>query len=182
MTKRYECSRRHCRWTGTDDEKNRTTEKMDKLEITTLVCPKCGCDSFYELPDPAPSERADKANEWLRFIGDHGRRFFFHDGHYATLEQDARGRVWFVDYYSRRRIYTHTERKWRGFTSGGTLRGVVEVLRDYIRLGHQFNPGYFTHTRLSGGHIWGYSTEDMTAIRDEGVRLGIVTKPQEAAA
>lgn len=182
MTKRDECSRRSCRWTGTNAEKSKLLKEQGRLEIYNLVCPKCGCDSFYELPDPAPSERADKANEWLRFIGDRGRRFFFHDGHYATLEQDARGRVWFVDHYSRRRIYTHNERKWRGFTSGGTLRGVVEVLRDYIRLGHQFNPGYFTHTRLSNGHIWGYSIEDMTAIRDEGVRLGIVTKPQEAAA
>lgn len=181
MTKRDECSRRHCRWTGTNAEKGKLLKEQGRLEIYTLVCPKCGCHSFYALPDPVSSERADKANEWLRFIGDRGRRFFFHDGRYATLEQDARGRAWFVDHYSRRRIYTHNERKWRGFTHGGTLRGVVEVLRDYIRHGHRFNPGYFTNIK-GYGHVWGYSLKDMTAIRDEGIRLGIVTPPQEAAA
>lgn len=45
---RYECTKRKCKWQGTDEEKNRI--KTDpKYKIYELVCPKCGNNEFYGL-------------------------------------------------------------------------------------------------------------------------------------
>lgn len=178
MTERYECCKKACKWTGAIAEKVRRTDKpCGGLTITTLTCPKCGGEDFYDKPVPPSNPKIEAVNEWLKFIGSCGREFFNHKGVLATMEQDGRGRVWFVDEYSRRRVYTHYKWRWVGFNNGGTLRRLVESLRDFIRLDAQIRPAYFNHSTLyCSGHPWGYSEEDMLAIRDEGIRLGIVSE------
>jgi hypothetical protein len=100
-------------------------------------------------------QRAEQVNQAIRIIADHGRRFFYSHAvnRYANMEVDQRGKVWFIDSYSGKRIFTHETvwgGKWRGFSNGGTLRQLVENFRDYIRTGEPMNPFYLGLRR--GGH------------------------------
>lgn len=118
-------------------------------------------------------ERAKRANALLQTISEHGRRFFHHDGRVARFEVDERGRVWFIDAYSQKRIYTHYTGRWRGFTLGGTMRWLIESLRDYIRTGKVI-VGHFGPwpDEICRGDLWGYG-DDMRAIRKKAVELAI---------
>jgi len=120
-------------------------------------------------------ERCELVNQAIRIIAAHGRRFFHHAGEFASMEVDDRGRVWFVDDYSRKRIYTHraTYARWRGFSHGGTLRSLVENFRDYIRTGKPVHPGYLGQERESGSNIWGYEPEAMAIVRAEAGALPV---------
>lgn len=44
--KKYECTKRKCKWQGTDNEKSQ--RKMDGF-YQLLTCPNCGNDEFYGL-------------------------------------------------------------------------------------------------------------------------------------
>lgn len=78
-------------------------------------------------------KRIESANQLIQSIAGCGRKFFHHKGNVSRFELDKRGRVWFVDGYNGARIYTHyTSGRWRGFSEGGTLRGLVIALRDFI--------------------------------------------------
>lgn len=61
------CSRRRCGWIGTDAE---MVMRKDTPQISTAVCPRCGCDSFY---DAKPGEVARPTVVTLcgstRFVG-----------------------------------------------------------------------------------------------------------------
>lgn len=116
-------------------------------------------------------ERAIIANAFLREIASCGRKFFRHGDLISQFFVDERGRVWFEDAHSRKRIYTHYKWDWRGFCEGGTLRALVERLRDYIRTGTK------PHLALGpwpehycGGDLWGYGA-DMQQVRDSAARL-----------
>ncbi|MGY2364593.1 hypothetical protein ACW9IO_18730 [Pseudomonas azotoformans] len=54
-------------------------------------------------------QRTEQVNQVIRIIGAHGRRFFFNQvaDRYASMEVDHRDKVWFIDDYSARRIFTH---------------------------------------------------------------------------
>lgn len=122
---------------------------------------------------PPKASRANIANELLRVIAACGRQFFSHDGRVACFDVDGRGHVWFVDAYSQKRIYTHYRYNWRGFTNGGTLRALVENLRDYIRTGEPPSLGLGPWpAELCGGDLWGYGT-DMQRVRTAAVALGL---------
>ena len=117
-------------------------------------------------------QRVEHCNQLIGIIASHGRQFFRckSTGNVASMEVDARGRVWFHDYYTRKRIYTHETsfgNEWRGFTSGGTLRSLVEELRDYIRTGKPLARNRIGFTRNDGSNIWGYSQEAIEACRAE---------------
>ncbi len=127
--------------------------------------------------------RVAEVNQVICIIANHGRRFFFSQSSqcYASMEVDARGRVWFIDDYSGKRIYTHPTTwgsKWRGFTHGGTLRALVEAFRDYIITGKSLNPFYLGPERnnLSHGNIWGYEPEAMHAVREQACALTVFSK------
>lgn len=178
--KRLECCKKYCRWTGVRSD---LEEVHAEGAMFDHVCPRCGNKEFYNLPEPTKCERTTAVNDYIRFIADRGRRFFFEDEKYASMERDARGRVWLIDDYTRRRIYTHYQWEWKGFSHGGTLRRHIEALRDFITKGHQLNPHYYSPSQLTGGeHIWGYSNEDMAAIRNKGMALGIVAPLNKEAA
>jgi hypothetical protein len=121
-------------------------------------------------------ERTQMANEFIAAIAGCGRKFFSHNGEVSRLELDARGRVWFIDKYSQKRIYTHYRYDWRGFTEGGTLRSLVSRLRDFIKTGKQVPRRAFWHdpSPHPDGDYWGYGPEDMAIVQRTALSLGIV--------
>jgi hypothetical protein len=120
------------------------------------------------------ASRLENANEFIAVIASCGRKFFYDQGFVSTFELSRTGRVFFIDYYSRKRIYTHTYYKaWDGFTSGGTLKSLVEALRDYITKGATMRASYFEPDYGNGsGNPWGY-WQDILTVRDAALRLGI---------
>lgn len=124
-------------------------------------------------------ERAKKANELVHAIGHCGRRFFYHLTRVSHFEVDEFGRVWWHDKYRPGKpVYTHKRGgHWRNFTEGGTLREIVERLRDYIAKGtpvpaNRFGPWPEWYC---DGDLWGYG-QDMQKVRDKAQELGIVTE------
>lgn len=126
-----------------------------------------------------PDERLKAANELLVVIASCGRRFFYSSrfDRTATMERDERGRIWFHDEYTGKRIHTHYRGEWRGFTNGGTLQALVIALRDFIVCGRTVNARQFGPWSdwLCGGDLWGYGA-DMEQVRSAARRLGIVAE------
>jgi len=123
-------------------------------------------------------ERAEKVNKLIHFIGDRGRGFFYRNNTqcYATVEVDSRGRVWWKDDYTGKRIYTHSNHRWPGFSHGGTLRDLVGHFRDFIMSAKKvpsycFGPWPETYCN---GDLWGYGKENMEQIRMEALRLEVL--------
>jgi hypothetical protein len=85
-------------------------------------------------------ERLSRANEMLEAIASCGRRFFHYEERVSRFSVDARGRIWLTDKYTQKVIYTHYSGSWRGFSDGGTLRALIERLRDFIATGKQLPP------------------------------------------
>jgi len=132
-------------------------------------------------------QRVEHVNQAIRIIADHGRRFFYNQvaDRYASMEVDQRGKVWFIDDYSARRIFTHKTNwggRWRGFSHGGTLRAVVEAFRDYIRTGEPIHPGYLGPERFNDSNIWGYDEAGMKAVREQAGALPVFQQPVQEAA
>ncbi|MFB8829101.1 hypothetical protein ACE0DR_06250 [Azotobacter sp. CWF10] len=133
-------------------------------------------------------QRLEHCNQLLQVIARHGRRFFYSADHdrVAILDLDARGRVWFIDDYSGKRVYTHPTgfgSRWRGFTHGGTLRSLVEALRDYIVTGEPMPRGYIAPERTwTDGDIWGYGPEAAKAVREEAYAIPMFRDPQKQEA
>lgn len=119
-------------------------------------------------------ERLKAANEFIRVIATCGRKFFNHDGFIASLELSEHGRVFFIDEYTKKRIYTHRKyRNWRGFTAGGTMKNLIESLRDFIKTGHKLNLRYFNSDMGNGfRNPWGYG-EDLSIVKEAADRLGV---------
>jgi hypothetical protein len=122
-------------------------------------------------------ERRDAANELIACIASCGRKFFAHEGWVAQMEVDPRGRVWFRDHYSRKCIYTHYDGRWRGFTGGGTLKGLVECLRNFIKQGTQIRRSFgpWPDWCCCDGDLWGYG-DDMEIVRAKARELGIAAE------
>lgn len=122
------------------------------------------------------AERAAKANEFLEAVAACGRRFFHHEGRVSRFEVDPRGRVWFIDKYTQKRIYTHFEHgRWSRFSEGGTLKTLVLQLRDFIRTGTPPSTSLLGPWPPSycNGDLWGYG-EDMKLVREAAARLGVL--------
>lgn len=123
-------------------------------------------------------QRAEHVNQVIRIIADHGRRFFYSQAvnRYASMEVDQRGKVWFVDDYSGKRVFTHETvwgGRWRGFSHGGTLRRLVEEFRDYIRTGVPMNPLWLGQERFDDSNIWGYDEEGIRSVREQAGALPV---------
>lgn len=152
--------------------------------------------------------RLAHANELIRIIASHGRRFFFHHGtnrydpktkittfvaanRFAYLEL-RNGRVYFVDDYTSQAIYTHRAgfgNKWRGFSHGGTLRALVEDMRDYIIHGTPIARWKIVIQRLQAkgtddleDNVWGYDADAARAVREAAYKLPIIESERRAAA
>lgn len=128
----------------------------------------------------AKQERVDHANALIVVIAKHGRRFFWNEANkrHASISLDERGRIWFIDDYTGKPIYTHRTNfgnKWRGFTHGGTLRALVEDMRDYISSGKKIARWKIAPERgFTNGDIWGYGPEAAKAVREQAFLLEIM--------
>lgn len=126
-------------------------------------------------------QRLDHANQLIRIIAAHGRRFFFdtRTERVAHLELNNTGRVFLIDEYTGKRIYTHFEnRHWNGFNHGGTLRSLVIMMRNYICKGERIDAYYLgpENSSLRKGNIWGYPEEAIEAVRNEAGLLPIIER------
>ncbi len=119
-------------------------------------------------------ERLKAANEFIAVIASCGRKFFQHKGFISTLELSETGRVFFIDYYTKKRIYTHRKFvRWDGFSNGGTMKSLIESLRDFITKGATMRAGYFQPEMDNGlKNPWGYG-KDILKVKDAAVRLGL---------
>jgi len=119
-------------------------------------------------------ERLEAANEFIKVIASCGRKFFEHDGFVSTLELSPTGRVFFIDQYTKKRIYTHLKYgRWKGFSNGGTLKMMVKCMRDFITKGETMRAEYFQPEMGNGfKNPWGYG-EDILIVRDAAIRLGL---------
>jgi hypothetical protein len=119
-------------------------------------------------------ERLNQANEFIKVIASCGRQFLNHDGFISFMELSQTKRVFFVDHYTRKSIYTHRKYVvWRGFTAGGTMKSLVEALRDYIKTGKPLRLSYFQDDMGNGfKNPWGYG-EDLAIVKDAAQKLGI---------
>lgn len=135
----------------------------------------------------AKQQRVAHVNQAIQIISEHGRRLFrcSRTGNVASMEVDERGRVWFHDYYTRKRIYTHSTpfgNEWYGFTSGGTLRHLVERFRDYICTGNPLGQGLLGPQRFNDSNIWGYEEEAMQKVRELAGALPVFSQPEARSA
>lgn len=139
-------------------------------------------------------ERLQHANDLILAIASYGRRFFFYGGNsvydpktrtsafvpasrYARLEL-RNGRVWFIDDYTEKAIFTHQTgipSRWKGFSHGGTLRSLVEAMRDYIVHGRKIPQWRIATEQLYGsGDIWGYGKDASALVRAAVAELPII--------
>lgn len=121
--------------------------------------------------------RLAHVNALVKIISSHGRRFFYNATHnrIARMEMDARGRLWWIDDYTDKRIYvanTGFRNRWRGFSPGGTLRNLVESLRDYVLVNEQLmrHDIGVPYTTQEGNH-WGYDAAALAIVQAEAYRL-----------
>jgi len=136
--------------------------------IEFTLCGKCEGKGEIAVPY-TKEERVTLANQFIETIASHGRKFFAHNGRVSQFVLDENGRTWFVDAYNMNRIYVAYNGRWRGFTEGGTLRSLVQVLYKYIK-GDIFSFNLEWPAWYSGGDPWGYK-DDMDKVREASKKL-----------
>lgn len=124
--------------------------------------------------------RLMNANTLLRVISSYGRKFFLFGSTISYFEMDPRQRIWFIDSYSKKKIYLHYKYWSKGFTQGGTLHSLINYLFIYIRDGEKlpgiiFGPGVDWYC---DGDLWGYGN-DMEKIREKAKELKIIRLLEE---
>lgn len=113
----------------------------------------------------ARMERLQHANDLIKTISEHGRRFFWNDlgKRLARLDMDERGKLWWIDDYRGSRVcverFGGREHAWRGFSHGGTLKHLVQMMRDYVKSSTLISALYIAQD------CWGYSPEEAAACR-----------------
>ena len=119
-------------------------------------------------------DRLRAANEFIAVIAGCGRNFFRHKERIAHLELSDTGRVFFIDDYTEKRIYTHLSgRRWKDFSHGGTLKRFIECLREFVKRDEKMNLRYFDSEWAEGyKHPWGYGV-DLKIVKEAASRLGI---------
>jgi len=119
-------------------------------------------------------ERRHNANTLLRVIASCGRKFFRHKDNWAYFIFNNQYRIFFVDNYTQQHIYTHRQGYWKGFSHGGTLKALVEKLRDYIKDGTKLPEGQLGPWPdwYCKGDLWGYG-EDMEQVREAARKMEI---------
>jgi hypothetical protein len=113
-------------------------------------------------------KRIEKVNQLVAVIAGCGRRFLSYGEKKMIFSLDEKGRVWLCDPFSGKRIYTHREGQWDGFSEGGTMRDLCIAFRDFIIDGAPL-------LWIGGdGDLWGYGLEDMQKIRKAAQDLGVL--------
>jgi hypothetical protein len=81
-------------------------------------------------------QRLELVNQVIAEISKRGHGFFGWEDRVARLEIDHRGRIWYINPESQKRIYTHNRDAWRNFNGGWTLQMLISSFRDFIRDGN----------------------------------------------
>ncbi|WP_026339332.1 hypothetical protein [Psychromonas ossibalaenae] len=132
---------------------------------------------FRTIEAPQENERINHVNELIKAISEHGEKQFCSRGVTAHMEIDKNGIVWFIDDYSRRRIYTHYHGSWRGFSHGGTLRELVCAMRDYVKKGHKIPLSWIAPVSVDDDdNKLGYSQEPAQALRKIIIKLPVISE------
>lgn len=141
--------------------------------------------SLQPRQTPARLARIDRvkhANALIHIISEHGRRFFWNekDRRVASIGIDHRGKLWWTDDYRGTRVCIEKiggyEHRWHGFSHGGTLKQLVQMMREYIKTGERISIGHICPGRWEpdNGNIWGYSPEAAQACRAAASQLDII--------
>jgi len=120
-------------------------------------------------------ERLKQVNLFIVAIGSGGRRFFYNKTHdrFARMKVSKSGHVWFLDDYTNKWIYTHYSGRWSGFSHGGTMRDIIEGLRNHIKRNTSMRAAYFNADWGSGfRNPWGYG-DDLKTVKAAAIELGI---------
>lgn len=124
-------------------------------------------------------QRMEHANELIKIIGSHGRKFFWNEENqrFAKFEIRNNGRVYFIDDYKLTPIYISKRCEFRGFSHGGTLQALVVDMKDYIVHGCPISRWKIVIQQLGHydlvGNIWGYDVISAQAVRDAAYSLPI---------
>ena len=117
-------------------------------------------------------QRLEAANELITEMACCGRRFFYSDklDRIGQFEISPRGRIRFHDEYTDALIdtYSHHLGAWRKFSHGGSLRSLVEYLRDYIRIGQKLP------LQIIAPEYWGYDHASSKRVQQKAIELGII--------
>lgn len=127
------------------------------------------------------NNRLKVANEFIKIIASCGRKFFYNDGDLAYLYFNEKGRLIYVDEYTKAHIQTQKSGfcpypfdKKSKFSHGGTLAMLVENLRNYIIKGEKLWAEYFQPVLPNGfKNYWGYG-DDILIIKNKGLEIGIL--------
>jgi len=76
--------------------------------------------------------RIAQANSFIRVIATNGRHFLSHGGTSGLLLFDDQQRVRYIDPFTKTHVFLYGA-KWKGFSEGGTMRSLVQCLRQYIQ-------------------------------------------------
>lgn len=127
----------------------------------------------------AKQARARKANAVIKIISDHGRRFFYSSIYERTSKfgLDRHGQTWYVDDHSGMKLYPfNVEKKWPGFTHGGTLKNLIAALANYVATGEKLSIGYFPLER--DDVLWAYGQDVMKEVRRLVLETGVVQEQE----
>lgn len=113
------------------------------------------------------AERLRHVNDLIKTISDHGRRFFFNErkGTVARMLIGPKGHLFFQDDYTGKAIYVAYSGRWNGFSHGGTLKGLVERLAQYVRTGSRLSIDWIGPERFDQSNIWGYAQDEIEKCR-----------------
>ncbi|RYU41315.1 hypothetical protein ERW49_18730 [Aliivibrio finisterrensis] len=109
----------------------------------------------HEVISMNKQQRLEEANKLIKSISSYGCKFFSGKSGCASLGYGIKPRVFFTDAKTSALIETH-EHEWVGFSHGGTLRVLIEYLRDYINDDVKFNIECICTFRSDGSNTWGY--------------------------
>lgn len=118
------------------------------------------------------NERLIKANELIKIISEHGRRFFFYKGKIGFFSLNEKtGKLFWNCEYSGKSIYLSY--KYWTFTHGGTLHAFINALKKYIDGKSEFPINHLGPWPkfLCDGDLWGYGLEEMAMVREKATIL-----------
>lgn len=121
-------------------------------------------------------QRATRVNNLLKEMSFRGCHLLSTEVQ-AAFDVDDRGRVWYTDSYTGKRIYTHYSGSWKDFSLNKASEKFVRELRDHISKGKVLDKNFFDALMKTPNFhqdlTWGYSEEDLASTRRTARKLFI---------